>query len=211
MIEIILDLMTKISRVRYAIKLVIVFTILIFHPSNSFSQEARLSFDSRLNQLHSSKVIYTNPRVYNVNYTFELHPDSGKIDREKDLKLWIPVPREWDSQKAVKILAIEPAPHSTYEDPEHGNQILFWDFGKGPVKEFYEVKIKYRLEIFEVHCIIDPEQIGSYDKESEKYLLYTRSTYHTNITPKIKELTQTAIGNEINSYLQAKRIFEFVR
>jgi len=161
--------------------------------------------------LAASGLIYRNPRVYNVDYSFELVPDPNKIDRAKDLKLWIPIPREWDSQKAVKILAIEPAPHATFEDPEHGNKILFWDFGKGPVKESYEVNIKYRLEIFEVHCKIDPEQIGSYDKESEKYRLYTRSTYKTNITPEIRELAQTSVGNEKNAYLQAKCIFEFVR
>lgn len=158
-----------------------------------------------------SGIIYRNPRVYNVDYSFELAPDSNKIDRSKDLKLWVPIPREWDSQKAVKILAIEPAPHATYEDPEHGNKILFWDFGKGQVKESYKVNIKYRLEIFEVHAEIDSNRIGSYDKNSEEYQLYTRNTHNININPKIRELAQSAIREEKNVYLQAKRIFEFVR
>lgn len=155
-------------------------------------------------------VIYRNPRVYNVDYSFELVPDRTKIDKDKDLKVWIPLPREWDSQKAVKIISVQPPPHAEYEDPEHGNKILFWDFGKGPVKESYEVTIKYRLECFEVHSKVDTGQIGSYDKESETYWLYTRSTYNTNITPEIRELAQTAVGNEKNAYLQAKLIFEFV-
>jgi len=34
-----------------------------------------------------------NPRVYNVDFTFELRPDPGTIDNEKDLKLWLPVSR----------------------------------------------------------------------------------------------------------------------
>ncbi|GAI09190.1 unnamed protein product, partial [marine sediment metagenome] len=147
----------------------------------------------------------------NVDYSFELVPDHTKIARNKDLKLWLPIPREWDSQKAVKIISVQPSPHAEYEDPEYGNKILFWDFGIGPVKESYEVNIKYRLEIFEVYCQIEPEQIGSFDKESEKYQLYTRSTKTTNITPELRELAQTAIGNEKNAYLQAKLIYEFVR
>ncbi len=210
MIEIILDLMNEVRRVRYATKLVFI-TIFIFYPLNSFSQEARFSFDSSLNKSLTSKVIYRNPQVMTVDYTFELVPDHAKIDKGKDLKVWIPVPREWDSQKAVKILAIEPVPHYTYEDPEHGNKILFWDFGKESVKDSYQVNIKYRLEIFEVHCIIDPEQIGLYDKNSENYQLYTRSTNKINITSELKELAQIAVDNEKNAYLQAKRIFEFVR
>jgi len=156
-------------------------------------------------------VIYRNPQVFNVDYSFELVPNPAKIDRDRDLKVWIPIPREWDSQKAVKIISVQPPPHTEYEDTDHGNKILFWDFGKGQVKESYEVNVKYRFECFEVHCKIDPEQIGSYDKESEKYRLYTRSTYNTNISPEIRELALTAIGNEKNAYLQARLIFEFVR
>jgi hypothetical protein len=34
-------------------------------------------------------IIYRNPRVYNVDYSFEMSPDPNKIDRSKDLKVWI--------------------------------------------------------------------------------------------------------------------------
>ena len=156
-------------------------------------------------------VIYKNPRVYNVDFSFELVPDPNRIDRAKDLKLWIPIPREWDSQKAVKIISVEPEPHSEYNDPEHGNQMLFWDFGKGPERPSYKVDIKYRLESYEVHAKVDPEHIEPYDKTSKEYALYTRSTHAVSITPKIREMAQEAVGDEKNAYLQAKRIFEFVR
>lgn len=49
MIAIIRDLMTKMSCVPYAIKLVIFFTVLIFHPSNSFLKENKykgISYDT---------------------------------------------------------------------------------------------------------------------------------------------------------------------
>ena len=103
MIAIIRDLMTKASFIQCAIKLVIFVTIIIFNPSNSLSKENKLSGDSNLNKSPSSQVIYRNPRVYNVDYSFELVPDPKKIDRAKDLKLWMPVPREWDSRKGVKL------------------------------------------------------------------------------------------------------------
>lgn len=211
MIAIIRDLMTKASRVQYAIKLVIFVTILIFHPSNSLSKENKLSGDSSLNKSPSSKVIYRNPRVYNVDYSFELVPDPAKVDRTKDLKLWVPIPREWDSQKAVKIISVQPPPHAEYEDPEHGNRMLFWDFGKEPEKPSYRVDIKFRLESYEVHAKVDPEHIRLYDKTSKEYALYTRSGRTHCITPKIQELARIAVGEEKNPYLQAKRIFEFVK
>jgi transglutaminase-like putative cysteine protease len=189
----------------------IFFIILIFYPSGTSSVENKLSVNSTSDSSKTVGITYSNPRVYNVDYSFELFPDPAKIDRAKDLKLWLPIPREWDSQKAIKIISIHPSPHETFEDPEHGNQILFWDFGKGQAKETYEVKIKYRLEIFEIHCKIDPKQIYSYDMDSEVYRLNTRSTFKININQKVKELAQIAIGDENNTYLQAKRIFEFVR
>jgi len=155
-------------------------------------------------------VIYRNPRVYNVDYSFELVPDPAKIDRAKDLKLWVPVPREWDSQKAVKIMSVQPPPHAEYEDPEHGNRMLYWDFGKDSEKPSYQVDIKFRLESYEVHAEVDPENIGPYDKTSKEYVLYTRSTHNVSITPKIREMALEAVGAENNPSLQARQIFEFV-
>jgi len=156
-------------------------------------------------------IIYRNPRVYNVDYSFELVPDPNKIDRAKDLKLWLPIPREWDSQKAVKIISVEPEPHAEYTDPEHSNRMFFWDFGKTPEKPSYEVHLHYRLESYGIHAEIDPNKVGAYDKTSEEYKLYTRSTHTVRITPQIREMAQETVGDETNSYLQAKRILEFVR
>jgi len=123
-----------------------------------------------------SGVIYRNPQVYNVDYSFELVPDPNKIDRNKDLKLWIPIPREWDSQKAVKIISVQPEPHAKYEEPEHGNRMFFWDFSKESQMSSYKVDIKFRVESYEIHAEVDPEQVGRYDKTSKEYALYTRST-----------------------------------
>ena len=103
-----------------------------------------------LSESNNSGIIYRNPRVYNVDYSFEMTPDPNTIDRSKDLKVWIPIPREWDSQKAVKIISVEPEPHDRYVDPEYGNPMLFWDFGKEPEQSTYKVDIKFRLESYEV-------------------------------------------------------------
>ena len=158
-----------------------------------------------------SGIIYRNPRVYNVEYFFELSPNPNRVDRAKDLKLWIPIPREWESQKAVKIISVQPEPHAKYVDPEYGNPMLFWDFGKEPEESSYRVEIKYRLESYEIHTEIDPNKIGPYDKTSKEYTLYTKSTHTVSITPKVRELAQIAVGAEKNPYLQAKHIFDFVR
>jgi transglutaminase-like putative cysteine protease len=156
-------------------------------------------------------IVYRNPRVYNVDYSFEMVPDPNTIDRAKDLKVWLPVPREWDSQKAVKIISVEPEPHARYVDPEYGNTIFFWDFGKMPQQPAYRMKMTFRLESYDVDVEVDPARVGSYDKTSQDYALYTRSTRTIHLTPKIRELAREAVGDETNPYLQAERIVKFVR
>jgi transglutaminase-like putative cysteine protease len=153
---------------------------------------------------------YVNPRVFNVEFTFELRPDPGTIDRETDLKLWLPVPREWDSQKAVRIISVEPPPHAEYTDPEFGNRMFFWDFAEEPERPVYSVDLSYRLESFDSRVEIDPERVGAYDESGDLYALYTRSTDHIDISPEIQALAREAVGNEDNPYRQAERILDFV-
>jgi len=159
----------------------------------------------------ASGIVYRNSQVYNIDFSFELAPDPNTIDRTKDLKLWVPIPREWDSQKAVRIISVEPKPHAEYTDPEHGNHMLYWDFGKEPEKSSYKVYLSYRLESYEVRAEVDPNKVGSYDITSPEYTLYTRSTPTVLITPKIEELARQAIGEEKNPYIKAKRLAEFSR
>lgn len=204
------DLISNLYRFKHSIYPLILVTALIFYSSISCSQENKLSKDSYSDMSTSTKMIYRNPQVMNVDYSFEFAPDPEKIDRKKDLKLWIPMPREWDAQKAVKIISVEPPPHAKYQDPEHGNQMWFWDFGTGPEKPSYKVDIKFRLESYEIHGLVDPGRIGPYDKASKEYAFYTRSSHTIPITPKVKELAREAVGEEKNPYLQAERIAQFV-
>ena len=125
--------------------------------------------------------------------------------------MWLPVPREWDSQKAVTIASVHPEPHARYVDPEYGNTIFFWDFGKMAEQPAYRVDMSFRLESYDVDVEVDPARVGLYDKTSQEYALYTRSTRTIHITPKIREMAREAIGDETNPYLQAQRIVEFVR
>ena len=192
-------------------KKLLLISIVIAAGCNRYSGDESSVRERAVKTQPTSGIVYRNPRVYNVDYSFELVPDPNKIDRAKDLKLWVPIPREWDTQKAVKIVSVNPPPHAEYEDPEYGNRMLFWDFGKEPEKPSYKVDIKFRLESYEVHAEVDPEHIGPYDKTSKEYALYTRGTHTVSITPKIAKMAKEAVGDETNPYLQGKRIFEFVR
>jgi len=162
-------------------------------------------------QLPSPGIEYRNPRVYNLKYSFRFVPDPELINKEKDLMLWIPIPREWESQKAIKITRVSPCSQSQFKDPEHGNQILYWDLGTEPIQDTYAINIDYRLESFEIHADVDPAKVGAYDETANEFNLYTRSSRTIQITPKIKQLAQEATSNETNPFLKSKRIYDFVK
>jgi transglutaminase-like putative cysteine protease len=174
------------------------------------SPETSASSHYAVTRSGSSQISYRNPRVYNLEISFEMAPDPAKIDRDRDLKVWIPIPREWDSQKNVQIISVQPEPHGRYTDPEYGNKIYYWDFGKYPERPSYRVDIRARLLSYEVETTIDPSDIKPYDKTSEEYELYTKSGYTVHITPKVKELAKVAVGDETNPYLKAQKILAFV-
>ena len=46
---------------------------------------------AQTNSSEHSGVIYRNPRVYNIEYSFEMFPDPNKTESTKDLKLWVEV------------------------------------------------------------------------------------------------------------------------
>ena len=185
-------------------------SILVLAGLGQYSGSRSYAKDEGIKTPLAPGIVYSNPRVYNVDYSFEMFPDLNKIDKAKDLKLWVPLPREWDSQKAVRIISVQPEPHRRYVDPDYGNPMLFWDFGKEPEQSSYKVDIKFRLESYDVSVQVDPNRVGPYDKTSKEYALYTRSTHTIHITPEIKELAREAVGDETNPYLQAERIVKFV-
>jgi len=129
-------------------------------------------------------VAYTNPRVYNVVHVFELVTNPQAIDRSRDLKLWIPIPREASSQKAIEIVSVSRPAGGAFEDLEHGNRMLFWDLGEGPRRSSYKVTLLYRLDSYEVQARVNPDDVFDKSTESETLIQYTRSSPTIGLSPK---------------------------
>lgn len=198
-----------ISNLKNISSLILAILFLLNIP-NVLSQDSTQFVSSNITRFDSSHIIYQNPRVYNVQISFEINPNPSKIDKGRDLKVWIPIPREWNSQKNVRIISVKPKPYSQYIDPDYGNEIFYWDFGKYPVNSSYKIKITARLLSYEVEAMIDSSDIIPYDRTNKEYKIYTKSRFTINLTPKVKELAKKAIGNETNPYLEAQKICAFV-
>lgn len=207
----IIDRTTEKPGIKPDLKLTVILLILLLCPLISVSQENESFVDPSEGKPANSAITYRNPVEYDLDYIFELYPDLNKIDKRNDLKLWIPLPREWDSQRNVSIVTINPEPDSIYTDPEHGNKFVFWDFSRYPEQPFYRTEVRVSFESYEINSWIDTAQVKPYDKTSYEYKLYTSPGYTIEITPKVTEFVKEAVGDEQNPYLQAKKIYDFVR
>lgn len=99
-----------------------------------------------------------------------------------------------------------PPPLATSEDPECGNRMTFWDFGKCPETNIYRLQVRLRLEAYDVEAAVDPAKVGAYDRTTPEYLLYTRSERTIALGRKVHELAIEAVGSQTNPYLQARRM-----
>ncbi|MEJ2635629.1 MAG: transglutaminase domain-containing protein [Calditrichia bacterium] len=207
----IIELKQKYRWIKSNFEIIVIFILFTVYASFAVAQEKNLHQETAGIELSKSNVRFINPLAYDIEYIFELYPDLDKIDKFKDLKLWIPFPREWDSQKQVQLVSTMPNPHSEYTDKEYGNKFFFWNFGKYSNNSNYRVRIRFKFKTYEIKSSIDSSKIIPYNLPEEEFDVYLRSTKTINITPRIRTFALEAISEEENPYLQAKRIYDFVR
>ncbi|MBN1165782.1 MAG: transglutaminase domain-containing protein [Methanospirillaceae archaeon] len=128
------------------------------------------------------------------------------------LRAWIPLPTETDSQKNVSVLFLEPAeylvsgPHTTGEIG-----VAYFEI---PVKDIRTQNLTISVSVeFTTNnriLMVDPNKIRPYDTNSDLYRTYTGSQDNIKVTPGIRALALSIIGDEKNPYFMAKRIYDFI-
>jgi transglutaminase-like putative cysteine protease len=124
-------------------------------------------------------------------------------------KLWMPVPREWDGigMANVNIISISPQPNDIYQDVQ-GNKIAFWNVG---YSDYMDYSITFLVDLAPIRYIIDPNNIGEYDKTNSEYLRYMQpSSRIESNNEEIIQLAKQIVGNENNPFRQAKLIHKWV-
>lgn len=147
----------------------------------------------------------TNENLYKANIALGM-PESF----DRTIKIWLSISKEWDNQKNVKILGVIPEPTQKKIEQENGNIVYFWDFNEKTAKEKLQIKIKFRFTSYEVSYEINPDKTGKYNKQNDDYQFYTKSEKYIEITPEVQKLAQEIVGNEVNPYYQAKKIFNWI-
>jgi transglutaminase-like putative cysteine protease len=148
---------------------------------------------------------------FRIRYTATLVNIDSRMDR---VVVYLPIPREWDSQKAVQIEEIDPKPTSLNEDSDYGNKMAYFLLPNGiPGNQSREFTIQYTFTFYQTHVVVDPARITSYNKSDPMYVKYTRqnpSDWVESDDSIIRKAASDIVGSEANPYRKAKLIYDWM-
>jgi transglutaminase-like putative cysteine protease len=140
---------------------------------------------------------------YRISYSIVLSKYWGST------KVWMPLPKQWDTQKGIEVIDITPYPSEVYFDSE-GNQIIFWQetLEGGEPFVFSE---EFEISILVKTWNIDKTKVNEYDPSDPVLRLFLGSTeYIQTAHPEIRALAEGIVGEEGNPYLKSLLIYDHV-
>ncbi len=152
---------------------------------------------------------YVNPQLYSIEYSVMIR-NSGYYPT--DVRLYLPIPSEWDAQTDLQIEEIFPETKSEDADETSGNRMAYWQLKGTPKKgEAQSFRISFTMTAYEINTHIDSAMVQMYITDTADYERYTRSEkYIESDNPKVIELANEIAGEETNPYLITKLFFDYI-
>ncbi len=153
------------------------------------------------------QVQYVNPKADEAAFVFLVN---GEIPKEATAKAWVPIPREWENQRGVKIRSIKPTPTSKGTEPRHRFAYGFWQFAKGSPARTRRIELRFSFTCYEVNATVEPKRLPPFDRTKDLYPLYTKTEPHIELTEEVKKLARSIVGSQENPYLQARALYDWI-
>jgi hypothetical protein len=132
------------------------------------------------------------------------------VEGEKsELLLWVSLPPNHRGQ-TLEMGPLYPEPEEVVIDSVNGNSIVLWRETGLQGKDGLTFHYDFRVLSEEVNAGVEPGLIVPYDKESEKYRIYTRSEPWIEVTGEVRKKALEIVGYETNPYYRAKMLFDWV-
>jgi transglutaminase-like putative cysteine protease len=152
---------------------------------------------------------FNNPASYRGTHILDVPRD--ELPASGLLKMWFPIPVITGPQPAVRVTSIVPDIYVV--DPPSIDGDIGVVYMEVPLDELagdLELSVQFEFDHYEQRFDVDPAQVGTYDTASALYQEYTAPAGNINITPEIEAAAMDAVGNEVNPYLAAKKIYDYV-
>ena len=153
---------------------------------------------------------YRNPINYQATakYNIPLNalPGTGV------LKIWQPVAINTDCQTDVAVVSATPSSYVKNPATVNGNLgDIYLEVPLDGLTGSLRIEVKFKFKHWEQRfTMIDPDNVGSYDKESDLYKEFTASKGNIFISPEIAAKAREVVGNEQNPYKAARKIYDYV-
>ena len=138
---------------------------------------------------------YVDPVDYTVTGAITIA--RTKLPGDGLLRVWVPVPIVTGPQPSVRIESIKPEKYVQYPPSIDGDLgLAYIEVPLEELKGDLAIEVKSAFTHYRQRCIIDPEKVGEYDRDSSLYKSYTSSRGTTRITPAIMKKAREIINNE---------------
>lgn len=152
---------------------------------------------------------YGNPVSYRGTHVLSVPRD--ELPASGLLKMWFPIPIVTGPQPTVRVVSITP---DTYvaQAPSIDEDIglAYMEIPLDELEDDLEMSLTFEFDHYEQRFEVDPEKVSAYDTDSALYREYTASAGNIQITPEIAETARGIVGDETNTYLAAKKIYDYV-
>lgn len=152
---------------------------------------------------------YINPVTYFGTSRFDI--PRGKLPKTGTFKAWIPMPVIASAQQDFKVVSVAPAEYmKALPDCDRDINNAYFEIPLDKIKDDLRIKIEFTYTRYEERFMVDPDNVGRYDANSETFKTYTRSYGHIWITPEIEKTAREVAGAETNPYIVAKKLYDHV-
>jgi transglutaminase-like putative cysteine protease len=154
-------------------------------------------------------IAFVNPQAYSVEYKVVISNGGFSLT---DLRLYLPIPGEWEAQKDLKINQVSPDPQSQETEKNSGNAMVYWQRHGTPKKNSSETfMLSFDLTSYETITNIDPTTVQPYNTDTVEYKQFTKAEkYIESSDPEIVQLANDLAEGETNPYILAKSFYDYV-
>ena len=161
-----------------------------------------------LSETAASAEVY--PVKHNVRYELAVKESNPRLKAGAIVRAWLPFPQEYRQQRAVRLVASQPAGGQISENGAPHRTICFEQTLNDPSKP-----PRFRAEfefITSAYCPkLDAAKAQPYETTSPLYREYTTERPpHIVVTPEVKQLAREIVGDETNPLEKARRVFRWV-
>jgi transglutaminase-like putative cysteine protease len=149
---------------------------------------------------------YVLPKRFHMVMTVTAKPTAARAGEM--ISAWFPFPREYPFQKDATLLATVPAANrmDSSDSPIRSVFLQQPAQAKGPT----EFRIEYDYTTYGVCFNPRPEKVKAIKADDPELARFLAEGPHVAFTPKMRELSQTIVGDETNPCIKAKKIFDWI-